>query len=342
MDKILGIDLSVYQKGINLSKAKSEGVNFAILRAGYTGYSDGINKAKDTEFEIHYTNAKNNGLGVGAYWFSRATTYENGKTEAEYMYENCLKGKQFEYPIYIDVEDGYYQAKTSKTDIANAIKGFCEYLENKGYYVGIYANVDWFRNRIDTESLNKYDKWVASWGVEKPIYPDGGMWQFGGETNKIRTNKIANMVCDQNYSFKNYPNIIKNAGLNGFSKNVINDTPVTPKVENKPATNENANGYVTYTVKTGDTLSKIASKYGTTYQLLANYNGISDPNKVYVNQTIKIPTNSKTTPQTYTVKAGDTLGDIAKKYGTTVNKIAEDNNIKDPNKIYVGQKLVIN
>lgn len=342
MEKVFGCDLSVYQKGINLSKAKSEGINFAILRAGYTGYGDGISKAKDTEFEIHYRNAKNNGLGVGAYWFSRATTYENGKAEAEYMYENCLKGKQFEYPIYIDVEDGYYQAKTSKTDIANAIKGFCEYLENKGYYVGIYANVDWFRNRIDTESLNKYDKWVASWGVEKPIYPDGGMWQFGGETNKIRTNKIANMVCDQNYSFKDYPTIIKNAGLNGFSKGTTNNTTTTPKVENKPTTSQNANGYTTYTVKSGDTLSGIAEKYGTTYQTLANYNGISNPHMIYEGQVIKIPTTNAQQSITYTVKAGDNLSKIAEKYNTTWQKLAQDNNVAGPKYvIYPGQKLII-
>jgi len=141
--KIFGIDISVYQKGISLSKAKNEGVKFAILRAGYTGYGNGVSKAKDTEFETHYKNAKNNGLGVGAYWFSRATTYENGKAEAKYMYENCLKGKQFEYPIYIDVEDGYYQSKAGKTAVTDAIKGFCEYLEAKGYYVGIYANSNW-------------------------------------------------------------------------------------------------------------------------------------------------------------------------------------------------------
>ena len=74
MTKIFGIDISAFQKGMNLTKAKNEGVKFAIIRAGYTGSNDGVSKSKDTQFETHYKNAKANGLGVGSYWLSRATT----------------------------------------------------------------------------------------------------------------------------------------------------------------------------------------------------------------------------------------------------------------------------
>ena len=94
---------------------------------------------------------------------------------------------------------------------------------------------------------------------------------------------------------------------------------------------------IEYVVKKGDTLSKIASKYGTTYQELAKYNNIANPNIIHVGQVIKIPTNEIE----YVVKKGDTLSSIAKKYNTTYQKIAKDNNIKDPTKIYVGQKLII-
>ena len=201
MNSIFGIDISTYNKEIDLKRARDEGVNFAIIRAGYTGYSDGISKRKDDQFENHYQNAKDNQLGVGTYWFSRATSYEKGRSEAEFMYNNCLKGKQFEYPIAIDVEDNYYQSKASKNEVTNAIKGFCEYLESKGFYVCIYANSDWFNNHINTNELDMYDKWVANWGLNYPKYPQGGLWQFGGETNKIRSNKIAGMVVDQNYAY---------------------------------------------------------------------------------------------------------------------------------------------
>ena len=320
-----GIDISKYQKGINLTTAKKEGVEFVILRAGYTGYGNGVSKAKDDVFETHYKNAKANGLGVGAYWFSRATTYENGKAEAKYMYENCLKGKQFEYPIYIDVEDTYYQSKASKTEVANAIKGFCEYLEGKGYYAGIYASVDWFKNRIDTGSLDAYDKWVASWSKTKPSYPEGGMWQFGGETNKIRTNKIAGMVCDQNYAYKDYPSIMKKCGLNGFT---------ATKEESKANTS-------TKPKKSVETIAKevIDGKWGNGEERkkklkAAGYSYTEVQNKV--NELMDKP---KTI--TYIVKKGDNLTEIAEKYNTTVSKIAKDNSIKNVHIIYIGQKLVI-
>lgn len=313
MDKVFGIDISTYQGGINLATAKAEGVKFALLRAGFTGYGNGVSKSVDNQFENHYRNAKANGLGVGAYWFSRATTYENGKAEAEYMYNNCLKGKQFEYPIAIDVEDSYYQAKAGKQAVTNAIKGFCEYLEAKGYYVCIYANSNWFKNYMDLSQLTKYDKWVANWGTSRPSSPAGGLWQFGGETNRIRTNKVAGMTVDQNYAFYDYPAIMKQKGLNGFSANadVKPQDPVTPTPQPTPAPSNDT----IYVVKAGDTLSGIASKYGTTYQTLAAYNNISNPNLIYVGQQIKIPGNGTTTNTTN--KSVDELARevIAGKYG---------------------------
>ena len=125
-----------------------------------------------------------------------------------------------------------------------------------------------------------------------------------------------------------------------------------PSGTSEPATsNENE---VVYTVVAGDTLSKIAAKYGTTYQKLAEYNGIANPNVIRVGQKIKIPgktssaqsgTTAKqenTTAETvYTVKSGDTLSAIAKKYGTTYQKLASYNGISNPNKISVGQKIKI-
>lgn len=349
MDKVFGIDISTYQGGINLATAKAEGVKFALLRAGFTGYGNGVSKSVDNQFENHYRNAKVNGLGVGAYWFSRATTYENGKAEAEYMYNNCLKGKQFEYPIAIDVEDSYYQAKAGKQAVTNAIKGFCEYLEAKGYYVCIYANSNWFKNYMDLSQLIKYDKWVANWGTSRPSSPAGGLWQFGGETNRIRTNKVAGMTVDQNYAFYDYPAIMKQKGLNGFSANadVKPQDPVIPTPQPTPAPSNDT----IYVVKAGDTLSGIASKYGTTYQTLAAYNNISNPNLIYVGQQIKIPGNGTTTTntttnnsKTYTVKSGDTLSGIASKYGTTWQKIYNDNKSvigSNPNLIKPGQVLTI-
>jgi len=102
---------------------------------------------------------------------------------------------------------------------------------------------------------------------------------------------------------------------------------------------------MSYTVVSGDTLGKIAQKFGTTYQELAKYNGISDPNKISVGQIIKIPnrssSSSSSSSNTYTVVSGDSLSKIAQKFGTTYQEIAKLNGISDPNKISVGQVLII-
>lgn len=348
MEKIFGIDISTYQRGINLSKAKSEGVGFAILRAGFTGYGTGVSKNKDSQFETFYNQCKSLGIPVGAYWFSCATSYDKGRAEAEYMYNNCLKGKQFEYPIYIDVEDSHWQAKAGKNAVTQAIKGFCEYLEAKGYYVGIYANSNWFNNYINTAELTRYDKWLANWSTAKPNSPEAGLWQFGGETNRIRSNKVAGYTVDQNYAYKDFPAIMKSKGLNGFNANgTVQPQPSAPSTPSTPVPQPSVsnNSETIYTVIAGDTLSGIASKYGTTYQKLAEYNNISNPNLIRVGQKIRIPnggttnTSNQSSTQYYTIKSGDTLSKIAKTYGTTVAQLCSWNNIKNANLIYAGNKI---
>ena len=100
----------------------------------------------------------------------------------------------------------------------------------------------------------------------------------------------------------------------------------------------------TYTVQSGDTLSGIAAKFGVTVQDLCNWNNISDPNKIYVGEVLRVSGNtssSTTNRQTYTVQSGDTLSGIAAKYGVTVQDLCDWNNISDPNKIYVGEVLQV-
>ncbi len=99
----------------------------------------------------------------------------------------------------------------------------------------------------------------------------------------------------------------------------------------------------TYTVKKGDTLSEIAAQYKITCQLLADYNCISNPDKITIGQVIKIPGDVNLSPSfiTYKVQRGDTLSEIAKKHGTTYQKLAAYNNISDPDKIIAGREIKI-
>lgn len=203
-----GIDVSRWNKGIDFSKAKSEGVEFVIIKCSQADFTDSC-------FEDHYKKAKANGLGVGAYHYLKANSIDGAVTEARYCI-STLKGKQFDYPIYLDFEESVY-TKNSKTTNTDIIKAFCTELEKAGYWAGFYTNNNYYQNYINGKELSqRFALWIASWGSKKPI-SGPPMWQFGGETNVIRTNKIAGMVCDQNYCYIDYPTMIKANGLNGYT-----------------------------------------------------------------------------------------------------------------------------
>lgn len=126
---------------------------------------------------------------------------------------------------------------------------------------------------------------------------------------------------------------------------IINSNNLTQYdvVENVNNSVDNSENYIEYIVKSGDTLSAIAQKYDTTYQKIAKDNNIENPNLIYPNQKLKIYTNVSqgTNEIIYIVKKGDCLCNIAKKFNTTVEKIAKDNNITNVDFIYVNQKLII-
>ena len=211
---IKGIDISKWQGDFDLAEAKAEGQEFVIIKAG--GGNDGL--YVDRCFEANYKKAKALDMPVGCYFFSLAKSEAGAVKEAEYFYEKCLKGKQFELPVYIDVEGE--MLKIEKSKLTAIIKAWCDTLEKKGYFVGIYASLSAFENRMNDEELAVYTHWVAHWSNEcgyknKSIL---GVWQFGGETNPTRSNKVAGVVCDQDYMLIDYSDIIKTKGFNGFKK----------------------------------------------------------------------------------------------------------------------------
>ncbi len=135
-----------------------------------------------------------------------------------------------------------------------------------------------------------------------------------------------------------------------FLKDLPKEKVVKPNVEkvsaeivtkpNKPSTTKKV--IKTYKVKSGDALSKLASKWGTTVKRLQELNGIKNPDKIYIGQTLKYETtgNVDNIKQYHTVVSGDNVTKIAKKYGTTVSAIKKLNpGIKNINLIYPKQKI---
>lgn len=322
--KVFGIDISTWQKNYPYDKANAEGVKFAILRAGYS-------RTKDNQFETHYANAKRLGWGVGAYWYMYATNVEAAKAEAK-AFLKAIAGKQFEYPIYLDIEDKTVRA-TGKANCDAMVKAFGEIIEAAGYYFGVYCNLDWYRNVLSGAELNKkYDWWIACWSTGAPTGVNYGLWQFGGETNYIRGNKVAGVTTDQNYAFKDYPSIMKEYGLNGFKKE--SQAPTEPKpAEPKPT--------VPFEGVSDEELARRvwAGEFGNGEDRKKALGSRYDAVQALVEKGVGKPSAPKVEPRYYVVKWGDTLTKIAKTYKTTVNELVRLNNIADPNKIYAGQKI---
>lgn len=216
-----GVDLSRFQQGISFDELVREGVEFVILRGAY-------HLTKDVEFENFYSQAKARNLPVGVYLYTIATTPQGAREEAEFLLNNVLRGKQFELPIYIDIEDQRYYSRP-KADNSAVVKAFCDTLEANDYFAGVYASTYFFATYLDDSLLKAYTHWVAQWSTQL-TYPDKsvvGMWQFGGSTNRLRSPILAGVNVDQDYMFKDFPSIIKSYGLNGFKRE---DTPVIKPV----------------------------------------------------------------------------------------------------------------
>lgn len=367
--KVFGIDISTWQRGYPYAAATRDGVKFAILRAGYS-------QTKDNQFETHYANAKAQGWGVGAYWYMYATSVAGAQAEAR-AFLRAIAGKQLDYPVYLDIEDGSVYRNTSK-DTRNAmIRAFGEIIESAGYYFGVYTNVDWYRNKISGSELNtKYDWWIACWSKGMPSGINAGLWQFGGETNYIRGNKVAGVTTDQNYALKDYPSLIKSLGKNGYSKSGSTPTPTPTPTPSKSIdelareviqglygngdARKNALGSnysavqarvneilgTSVSKKSNDTIADevIAGKWGNGADRKARLtNAGYDYNTIQgiVNQKLKggSSTSSNSTVEYYTIRHGDTLSGISSKFGTPINKLTSWNGIANANRIYAGQRI---
>lgn len=208
MKKLIA-DLSEFQEGIDFAQMKIEGVEGVILRGGDGTYLD---KA----FEGFYQKSRLRELPTGAYWYSRAVTAAQAEAEAALFYERCLKGRKFELPVYLDVECDA-QGGLGRDGLTAVILAWSQYLRQRGYLCGVYTWPSWFRDKVHMEKIGHLERWVCQWSSDRPEISHG-MWQFGGETNFLRSNTIAGYVVDQNDMVTDYPAMVKKYGKNGYKE----------------------------------------------------------------------------------------------------------------------------
>lgn len=242
-----GIDVSKHNGTIDWNKVKSSGkVDYAILRCGYG--REHI-KQIDAQFENNYKGCKSVGIPVGVYHYSYAMSEEDALREAEFCYK-LIKGKQFEFPIYYDIEE-QKQIALGREKVQTIAKTFCDYLEAKGYWVGLYSMDSAFTSILDTTMQKRYGCWVARVENVKPkCCKSYGMWQYSwkGKINGINTD------VDMNYCYIDYPTLIKKNGKNGYSKGTVNTKPTTNTNTSTTVTNK------TYTIPKNITFDKDVNK----------------------------------------------------------------------------------
>jgi len=217
----MGIDVSKHNGVIDWAKVKASGkADFAILRSGFGRSAP---SQKDPQFERNYAECKRVGMPIGIYHYSYALSPEQAEWEADFVIE-MLKGKQFEYPIYFDIEEKTQAALTKETCTA-MVKAFCAKLEAAGYWAGFYSYDAFYATDIVPGTAERYANWVASIEYRKPTSCNQyEMWQYSWKGSVPGINS----EVDLNECYVDYPTLIKNAGKNGYGKSV-SQSPARPQ-----------------------------------------------------------------------------------------------------------------
>lgn len=224
------IDISSHQGEVDFQRVKAAGYTGVIIKAG-----QGM-RQMGTFREKYLPAALAAGMEWGAYWWSDSVSVAEAQQEAQ-CFLRALEELKPTYPVYMDQEYGspcgtawgLGDSKNKlRTDMA---KAFLEVLEAAGYYAGLYASKDWLENWVYPEQLTSYDKWVAQYASKCTYAGSYGMWQHHGNVAGF-TGYVdgISVPVDLNDCYKDYPAIIRAAGLNGWK---VSQQPSEPEPDYK-------------------------------------------------------------------------------------------------------------
>ena len=206
-----GVDISTWNGEINWDELREAGIEFVILKAGSS-------LGKDAAFEENYARAKQEGFGVGCYFYTYFNDLDDAAADAATFME-WLEGKQFDYPVYLDLEETSLESLDREL-LTSMSRLFIETLQANGYYCGLYVNNNWLKNLLNTEKVTAwFDVWYARWTLSgEATWPASfgesrmGIWQYSAQ-GTIGTHAYA---FDMNVAYFDYPTYIKSLGYNGY------------------------------------------------------------------------------------------------------------------------------
>lgn len=371
-----GIDISNHQRGLDLSKIDCD---FVIIKA--TEGKSYVDKSCDGFFQqalslgkklgvYHFANNSDNTAKQEADWFIQNTRGYIGKAIPVLDWEdNITDNVSWALEWLQRVEEAYgckpliYMSESvvnrhDWSPVANANYGIwvAKYRDNLPDYnydmskAGNMPSIKYWSTMAlwQWTSTGRLNGWNGNLDCNV-FYGDAAAWdKYVGSSSgsnipsnpvtpqqpsKLSNEEMAKKVMAGEYG--DYPERKTRLEAEGYNYEAIQ------KIVNQAYASSSS--YQTYIVKSGDTLSGIGSKFGVSYQKIAADNNISNPNLIHPGQVLKIYTDQPQQPvyETYVVKSGDTLSEIAQQFGTSVNRIASDNGIKNVNLITVGQRLKI-
>ena len=328
-----GIDVSNWSGYINWREVRDAGIEVAIIQASEGTFY------RDPYLHEFYNGAKENGIKVGFYHFFNPGSSPTPSEQARYFVDT-IRGLDSDLKLVLDLE------QTGGLDNYEVTRQAIEFLEEVRNYSGLdvavytYTNFAQY-NLYEGLGLSEYPLWIAQLSEggpsPNPIWGNKYVaWQYSdtGRVRGINASTDLDLIYD------------------GMFLDDREDIPKEQKQPQRiPGTRQEPStqsGVIYYTVQEGDTLTSIAQKYDTTVHEITVTNSIVNPNLIYVGEVLKIyPGNrsiikrKKVFTTTYIVQSGDTLTSIAMKFDTTVQAIAELNDLQNPNLIYVGEILKI-
>ena len=177
-----GIDVSTFQQDIDWQRVAASGVQFAILRAGYRGYTEGSIQ-EDAYFEQNLAGAIDAGLDVGVYFFSQAMDEQEAREEARFVLDK-ISGYQLAYPVFFDWEKIGADARSDAMDLTSlttVTDTFCSEIEAAGYQAGLYFNQQLGYEELHLPSLQGYTFWLAEYNDTPSFTYDFDLWQYASD-----------------------------------------------------------------------------------------------------------------------------------------------------------------
>ena len=313
--RYLGLDVSALSGEIDFATVRASGRAAVYIR---TSVADDY---ADPNFDANYISARENGLLAGAYHVLTARTPEESRAQARFFAQTVAgRAMQLRPALVFDCLAGLTAAN------ANAIAlAFLETLEAELGSAAIRADAETAQSLWSAAIASRFPLWLT--GCDAAV---GGNWA-GWSGRQYAVHARVEGVSGP-------------AGLDGFTDGMLagataaltNDSAV-PTLASAAAL---ASAAQTYTVRRGDTLSEIAARFGTTVNELVRLNNIADPDRIYKGDRLIIRAGTGD-GNTYTVQRGDTLSEIAARFGTTVSELVRLNNIADRDRIYPGQVLIL-